>query len=168
MTRLYRPPALPIAFVALYAFAGCVAAGASLRPPLAAGAESPVVPRTYGAGGITLGLPSSNAPGVDVASAYRTCISGEADCPAGAPRLAELASTTDDQYGDLDTNGTATHTIQGRLSWVFTWQGVACPPSLGPKPPGSLAAAAPVCDWLVIVDAQSGKYLISYAGPPSK
>jgi hypothetical protein len=166
MTRLNRVHAL--SFVALAALVGCSSAGASARPSLPADAERTVVPRTYTAGGITLAVPGSKAPAVDARGAYHACISGVAACPDGAPSFVELSSVTDDQYGDANSKGTVTHPIRVRLSWVFTWQGIACPPRLGPTPPDSAVPAAATCDWLVIVDAESGESLVTYAGPPIK
>ena len=154
--------------VALVMVVGCGAPGASARAQLSAGVERPVVPRTYTDGGITLASAGSQVPTVAATAAYRACISGAADCPAGEPTSAELASVTDDQYGQTDASGTVTHTIQGRLSWVFTWQDIPCPPRLGPKPPASVVAAPSVCDWIVLVDARSGENLITYAGVPAE
>jgi hypothetical protein len=147
---------------------GCGAPGASARSALSVDAERPLVPRTYTDGGITLSAPTSQATTVTAKDAYGACISGAADCPAGAPNFAELASVTDTQYGQTDASGTVMHTIQGRMSWVFTWHNIACPPRVGPKPPGTAAAPTTLCDWLVLVDASSRAFLITYAGPPAQ
>ena len=147
------------------AIAGCVAAGAASSQALPAGVERPVTPRTYPTGGISLAQPGGELATVNATSAYGVCASGEANCPVGPPGLAELALTTDSQYGDIKPDGSVTHSIQNRLTWVFTWNTIACPPRLGPKPPAGQTNAPAVCDWLVIVDAQTGRFLITYAGP---
>lgn len=148
--------------------AGCVAAGATPRPALPVGAERPVVPRAYPEGGITIAAPGSSTARIDAVRAYTACSDGKASCPDGSPGSAELALATDDQYGDSQPDGTVNHPIQARLTWVFTWDRVSCPPRLGPKPPGAVSAPPAVCDWVVLVDAGSGQFLITYAGPPAK
>ena len=162
---------LPVWLAALSLFGGCVGAGASPRQSLPVGAERPVVARTYAGSGITLAVPGSATPAVSATDAYQVCVSGAAACPSAHPDVVELASVTDDQYGDINANGSVTHTIHDRLSWVFTWQGAACPPRTGPRPlgsaAGSAASAAPGdCDWVVLTDATTGKFLVTYAGPP--
>lgn len=148
--------------------AGCSAAGAAPLPVLPVGAERPVVPRAYPEGGITIAAPDSKTAKIDAVRAYAVCSNGEASCPDGAPGSAELASATDDQYGDIKPDGTVSHPIQARLTWVFTWNHVSCPARLGPKLPGAVSAPPAVCDWVVLVDADSGQFLITYAGPPAK
>jgi hypothetical protein len=162
-----------LSIVALFALVGCVGPGSSVSPSLSTDAEHPVTPRVYRDGGITLAVPSSKAAATTAVGAFGACTSGAAECPPGAPDLAELASVTDDQYGEVGAAGAVEHPLNQVLSWVFTWRGVPCPPRLGPRPqsataPSAAATPRALCDWVVIVDAQSGKYVETYAGPAAE
>lgn len=143
--------------------AACAAPGAA-GPGALASVTRPVVPRAYPDGGISLADPQSRGAKVAIESAYAACASGVADCPGAPPAIAELALVTDSQYGQIQSSGAVDHSITARLSWVFTWTSISCPRRLGPKPP-SRAPTASACDWLVIIDATTGEYLVTYAGP---
>lgn len=142
--------------------AACAAPGAAPAAAIDA-IVRPVVARSYSDGGITLAAPQSAASKIDVVSAYRLCTSGVADCPGSVPSFAELALVSDSQYGQIDTAGGVSHSISARLSWVFTWQSIACAQRLGPRAPAGAPTTSP-CDWLVMIDATSGEYLYTYSG----
>ncbi|HEV2005126.1 MAG TPA: hypothetical protein VGQ85_00810 [Candidatus Limnocylindrales bacterium] len=161
-----RGGVLMLTLATALAFVGC-APGAGARPSLNPALVGPVVGRSYDAGGMTIATALQAGAAVAPSDAYAVCISGGGDCPAGQPDSAELASVTDDQNGQLDGSGSGSvnHTIHARLSWVFVWKGIACPPRIGGQLDGQAIVVA-TCDWLVIVDATSGNYLLTYAGPP--
>lgn len=107
-------------------------------------------------------ISSCAAPGA--AGAYELCTNGVADCPGSAPPIAELALVTDSQYGQIDSSGAVSLPMQRRLAWVFTWEAIGCPRRLGPRPPSAAPSAGP-CDWVVLIDAATGDYLLTYSGP---
>jgi hypothetical protein len=81
-----------------------------------------------------------------------------APCPPPAPTV-EFGLFSDDVYGDPTQHPYPLY--QNVKAWLLTWHNIPCqatgPAGPSPKPQ--------VCDDVVIIDADSAKYLPQYQGP---
>ena len=88
----------------------------------------------YAKAGITLAPPAADlSPAYSFDQAYATCTSGIAPCPAGVP-IVLLATFSDDEYGNIQSDGSVSHPFQNQLAWVFTWHDQSCL-TPGPRTP---------------------------------
>lgn len=133
-----------------------------------------LIDRNYPQGNIRLAPPpNGKQPSISSDLAYKNCQTGVAPCPRATPTSSELASFSDDAYGQIQPDQSVRLSFQNTLSWVFTWKDATCPPGGGNGAPAPGATSFPLplaspalCDWVVFIDATTGQYQLSYQGPP--
>lgn len=146
--------------------------GATSSEPAVAGLASPAqyvgpirVARHYPRTMIRAELPPPlSSPAVAANQAYKTCVTGPQPCPldisTGVPDI-ELAIFSDDDYGTLGSGGKVTPFFQGVLAWLLTWHAISLPPA-GPMVPSGTPRPAGKCDFVYVVSATSGAYMMAF------
>ena len=109
--------------------------------------------------------PSGSKSTIQGGDVERMCGSG-VSCESGPPDAVELALFSDDALGD-SSSGTIHPEYQNVLAWALTWHHVDCialgPPGRPTVPP----AMANGCDFVSVVDASTGRQLITVRSSPA-
>lgn len=113
---------------------------------------------TYGLTGMTSKPPPADmAPTVSPADAVRTCQS-TAPCPTPTPDSIRFGIFNDSEYGQIQPDNSVKLSFVNVPAWILTWRNGPC----GPGSPGGST-----CENDVFVNAQTGAYMLGYAGTPT-
>lgn len=173
---------LPLLF-AIASAAACSACGSMAGPTaasgspgatveVAAGTPQPLLQHTVRSApalGITLAPPPQGAVGIDVAkaSAAASAVFGTSAVDTMKPQLAVL---NDAVTGTIQADGSVAHSYVNRLVWAFIGYAPCSAnsridpiPVPGAPPPAAESTTTARCTGVILVDANSGRYLEAYS-----
>jgi hypothetical protein len=97
---------------------------------------------------------ATTVPTISAATAVAACSDHVAECPAGPPDTATLASMVTNQFPT---------STPPKLVWVLQWNDATCHPTGGPALPSGSTLTSYTCTYDIDIDATTGLYIDAYS-----